>query len=75
MELTELIVNAPCREIITYRDTWPHEKVFSGKDGQQDLLEAVVALFSAGEGGGLPVFPDGKHPPLCRRPQVLVDDS
>ena len=25
MELTEFIENAPWREAVTYRDTWPHE--------------------------------------------------
>ena len=50
MELTELIDNAPWREAVTYRDTWPHEYVLSGKDGQQELLESVVVRFRSGEG-------------------------
>ena len=47
-KLSELIARAPWREAITYRDTWPHEYVLSGKNGQQDLLAAVVERFRAG---------------------------
>ena len=50
MELSELIANAPWREAVTYRDTWPHEYVLSSKDGQAELLQAVVDRFRAGEG-------------------------
>ena len=50
MGLTELIENAPWREAVTYRHTWPHEYVLSGKDGQQELLDSVVGRFRAGEG-------------------------
>ena len=49
-ELTELMARAPWREAITYRDTWPHEYVLSEKDGQKDLLSAVVERFREGEG-------------------------
>ena len=45
-----LIAQAPWREAVTYRDTWPHEYVLSEKDGQQELLEAVCQRFRAGEG-------------------------
>ena len=48
--LTELIARAPWREAVTYRDTWPHEYVLSGKDGQRELLDAICARFRAGEG-------------------------
>ena len=48
--LTELIKGSPWREAVTYRDTWPHEYVLSEKDGQQDLLAAVVERLQAGEG-------------------------
>ena len=48
--LTELIKGAPWREAVTYRDSWPHEYVLSEKDGQQDLLAAVVERLQAGEG-------------------------
>ena len=48
--LVELIEKASWREAVTYRDTWPHEYVLSEKDGQQELLSAVVERFKAGEG-------------------------
>lgn len=48
--LSRLISEAPWREAVTYRDTWPHEYVLSEKDGQQELLEAVCERFRAGEG-------------------------
>ena len=50
MKLTELIAQAPWREAVTYRDTWPHEYVLLQKDGQQELLEAVCERFRNGEG-------------------------
>ena len=50
LTLTELIVRAPWREAVTYRDTWPHEYVLSEKDDQQDLFETVCERFRAGEG-------------------------
>lgn len=49
-ELTELIRNAPWREAVTYRDTWPHEYVLTEQDAQQELLSAVCGRFRAGEG-------------------------
>ena len=48
--LTDLIRGGPWREAVTYRDTWPHEYVLSEKDGQQELLTAVVERFKGGEG-------------------------
>ena len=48
--LTQLIEQAPWREAVTYRDTWPHEYVLSEKDDQRELLAAVCARFQAGEG-------------------------
>lgn len=48
--LVELIANAPWREAITYRDTWPHEYVLTERDRQRDLLAAVCERFRAGEG-------------------------
>ena len=48
--LTKLIARAPWREAVTYRDTWPHEYVLTGKDGQRELLAAVRDRFRAGEG-------------------------
>ena len=50
LTLTELISRAPWREAVTYRDTWPHEYVLTGKDAQSELLEAVCHRFRAGEG-------------------------
>ena len=38
--IMELIANAPSREAVTYRDTWPHEYVVVRKDGQEALLAA-----------------------------------
>ena len=49
-DIMSFIAQAPWREAVTYRDTWPHEYVLSEKDGQQELLEAVRQRFSAGEG-------------------------
>ena len=48
--LTELINQAPWREAVTYRDTWPHEYVLTDKDSQRELLAAVCARFRDGEG-------------------------
>ena len=48
--LTELVARAPWREAVTYRDTWPHEYVLTGKDSQKELLAAVCERFRAGEG-------------------------
>ena len=50
MELTKLIVRAPWREAVTYRETWPHEYVVIKKDKQELLLAAVCERFCAGEG-------------------------
>ena len=49
-QLTELIFQAPWREAITYRETWPHEYVLTEKDGQQELLTAVCERLRSGEG-------------------------
>lgn len=49
-ELTDLIANAPWREAVTYRETWPHEYVMSGKNNQRDLLRAICERFRNGEG-------------------------
>ena len=48
--MTDLIRGAPWREAVTYRGSWPHEYVLSEKDGQKDLLTAVVERFKGGEG-------------------------
>ncbi|MDE2944054.1 MAG: hypothetical protein OXT63_07570 [Gemmatimonadota bacterium] len=49
-DIMELIARAPWREAVTYRDTWPHEYVVSGKDGQQELLAAFCERIRRGEG-------------------------
>ena len=48
--MTELIANAPWREAVTYRDTWPHEYVLLQKDGERELMGAVRDRMKAGEG-------------------------
>ncbi len=50
LRLVKLIAHAPWREAVTYRKTWPHEYVLSGKDDQRELIELVCARFRAGEG-------------------------
>ena len=50
LDIMELIARAPWREAVTYRDTWPHEYVVSGKDGQQELLAAFCERIRRGEG-------------------------
>ena len=50
LRITELISRAPWREAVTYRNSWPHEYVLSGKDDQRELFELVCARFRAGEG-------------------------
>ena len=48
--LTDLIADAPWREAVTYRHTWPHEYVLTEKDNQRELLDAICARFRTGEG-------------------------
>ena len=48
--IMELIANAPWREAITYRDSWPHEYVVVRKDGQEELLAAFCERIKRGEG-------------------------
>lgn len=48
--IMELIANAPWREAVTYRETWPHEYVVIKKDGQQELLAAFCERIQRGEG-------------------------
>ncbi|MDE2715769.1 MAG: hypothetical protein OXI33_01995 [Chloroflexota bacterium] len=45
--IVELISEAPWREAVTYRKTWPHEYVVIKKDGQQGLLAEVCQRFCA----------------------------
>ena len=46
----ELISRAPCREAVTYRDSWPHQYVVIKRDGKQARLAAFRARIAAGEG-------------------------
>ena len=48
--IMELIANAPWREAVTYRESWPHEYVVIGKDGQEELLAAFCERIERGEG-------------------------
>ena len=50
LSIVALIRDAPWREAVTYRKTWPHEYVLSRKDHQCELIELVCARFRAGEG-------------------------
>ena len=50
LKIVALIRDAPWREAVTYRNTWPHEYVLSRKDDQCELIELVCARFRAGEG-------------------------
>ena len=49
-EIMELIAEAPWREAVTYRDTWPHEYVVVKKDCQEKLLAAFCERIGRGEG-------------------------
>ena len=49
-DITALIAQAPWREAVTYRDTWPHEYVVIKKDRQEDLLAAFCERIACGEG-------------------------
>ena len=62
--IMELIANAPWREAVTYRDTWPHEYVVVKKDGQEELLAAFCERIGRGEGVECQFFP--------QRPRALI---
>ena len=49
-DIMTLIAQAPWREAVTYRDTWPHEYVVIQKDRQQELLRAFCHRILLGEG-------------------------
>ena len=49
-QIMELIDEAPWREAVTYRNTWPHEYVVVKKDGQEELLAAFCERIGRGEG-------------------------
>ena len=65
--IMELIENAPWREAVTYRDTWPHEYVVVKKDGQEELLAAFCERIGRGEGVECRFFPQ-------RRPYLFLGD-
>ena len=65
--IMELIGNAPWREAVTYRDTWPHEYVVVRKDGQEELMAAFCERISRGEGVECRFFPQ-------RRPYLFLGD-
>ena len=48
--IMQLIDEAPWREAVTYRNTWPHEYVVVKKDGQEELLAAFCERIGRGEG-------------------------
>ncbi len=50
VKILELIDQAPWREAVTYRDSWPHEYIRSRDDNQRELYELVCSRFRAGEG-------------------------
>ena len=72
--LTELIARVPWREAVTYRDTWPHEYVLTGKDSQKELLAAVCERFRAGEGVACRFFRMNNTYLFIGDQQVLADD-
>ncbi len=49
-DIMSLIAQAPWREAITYRKTWPHEYVVIKKDRQEALLDAFCERIRRGEG-------------------------
>ena len=49
-DIMTLIAQAPWREAVTYRETWPHEYVVIRRDDQQALLAALRARLARGEG-------------------------
>ena len=48
--IVELITQAPWREAVTYRDTWPHEYVLINQDTQKALLDEFLERITRGEG-------------------------
>ena len=49
-DIMTLIAQAPWREAVTYRDTWPHEYIVIQQDKQQVLLSAFCHRILQGEG-------------------------
>ena len=49
-DIMSLIAQAPWREAVTFRDTWPHEYVLSEKDNQHNLINAFCDRIRRGEG-------------------------
>ena len=67
--IMELIDNAPWREAVTYRKTWPHEYVVVKKDGQEELLAAFCERIGAWRGCRGPILPPEVPVPVPRRLQ------
>ncbi len=65
--IMHLIAQAPWREAVTYRESWPHEYVVIQKDAQQELLAAFQARILRGEGVECQFF----HQP---RPYLFLGD-
>ena len=60
-QIMELIANAPWREAVTYRDTWPHEYVVVNKGDQEELLAAFCERIGRGEGVECRFFHQTRH--------------
>ena len=60
-QIMELIANAPWREAVTYRDTWPHEYVVVNKGDQEELLDAFCERIGRGEGVECRFFHQTRH--------------
>ena len=74
MKLTDLIADAPWREAVTYRDTWPHDT--SLREGQAaGTAGGGLRAFPCRGGRGLPLLQYEQHLPVHRRPQVLADGT
>ena len=65
--IMELIADAPWREAVTYRNTWPHEYVVVKKDGQEELLAAFCERIGRGEGAECRFFHQ-------TRPYLFLED-
>ena len=60
-DIMTLVAQAPWREAVTYRDTWPHEYVVIQKDQQQALLSAFCRRILQGESVECQFFHQMRH--------------
>ena len=74
-DIMALIAQAPWREAVTYRDSWPHEYVVIKKDAQHNLLAAFCERIARGGGRRVLVLRLETAIPLPGRAQVLDDDG